>query len=405
MKEPNSNSAEMSEMKQQSEKYAFLYQLRNIVGNSLDQSEIFHSFLSLIVPYIDGESGLIIWHAHNSTQMYYGLNQDGEKFCGESSEAESFPSWVLVMKALADKVLSQHEHPLCVIEPDLLCVSFVKKEKEFGYLCVRCRDKQTLSCLDSHGDFKLFLQSVLSEIILLIEQKNALKQALLDEKEQFFEAIVSKVFHDIRNPLSGISGFVQLIKSKSDDKSVNSYCDTIMNSLSRIEEINSDYSLVTKKNVPDLSLSKIKLVDIVDDVVDKYAEIYKYENIAVKKQYSCDEMWVNVDKKKMVKVLYNIFDNARDAIDPGGEISVSLYKEAESGCIKISDNGKGIPLFIQECIFKPFTTYGKKARLGLGMSVAKLIVTEHKGTLSVESSRGKGTSFTIVLPVLSGGGD
>ncbi len=107
---------------------------------------------------------------------------------------------------------------------------------------------------------------------------------------------------------------------------------------------------------------------------------------------------MSVDKDRLHRVLGNIINNAQDAIQEQGMISVLI--EEKNGDIRfvIEDTGKGIPEEIRSDLFEPFVTFGKKKGTGLGLAIVKKIVELHKGMISFSSEIGKGTEFVITVP-------
>ena len=106
-----------------------------------------------------------------------------------------------------------------------------------------------------------------------------------------------------------------------------------------------------------------------------------------------------MDQDKMVRVFYNIAVNARDAMPQGGTLTVTTEKQ--NGFVKIDfkDSGSGMPEEVKRRIFEPFMTFGKKHGTGLGMSIVKKVIDDHKGRIEIESEMGKGTTIHIHLPV------
>jgi CheY-like chemotaxis protein/anti-sigma regulatory factor (Ser/Thr protein kinase) len=102
---------------------------------------------------------------------------------------------------------------------------------------------------------------------------------------------------------------------------------------------------------------------------------------------------------EMREVLTNLINNALDAMPDGGTISIQTYVDKNQVCMLVGDSGSGMPRHIMERIFDPFFTTKGPQSTGLGMSVSYGIVTRHQGTISVDSDEGKGTTFTIRLPI------
>jgi len=111
---------------------------------------------------------------------------------------------------------------------------------------------------------------------------------------------------------------------------------------------------------------------------------------------------VKLDQDKMVRVFYNLASNARDAMPNGGSLSVST--EDIGGMVKIefTDTGTGMPEEVKRRIFEPFVTYGKKHGTGLGMSIVKKVIDDHKGKIEIDSELGKGTTIRMMFPTAVG---
>lgn len=107
-----------------------------------------------------------------------------------------------------------------------------------------------------------------------------------------------------------------------------------------------------------------------------------------------------LDPHQMERVLINLLDNARDATPAGGYVRLRVWKEGSQLVFQVADNGKGIPLEVQAHIFEPFFTHEKTRGVGLGLAIARTIVIQHGGTITVDSFPGEGTTFTVGLPLL-----
>ena len=106
------------------------------------------------------------------------------------------------------------------------------------------------------------------------------------------------------------------------------------------------------------------------------------------------------DVRKLERVFHNLLLNACEAVSPiAGQIDVDLFENRNESEIRVSDNGRGIPAYLQQRIFEPFFTQGKANGTGLGLTVAQKIVEDHGGDLRLESSSPKGTTFVVRLPL------
>jgi len=126
----------------------------------------------------------------------------------------------------------------------------------------------------------------------------------------------------------------------------------------------------------------------------------KVHGISLEKQYSKDIPLVKVVPDQLKQVALNLFNNVIDACDKGGEITITTEMSGENIVIYFHDNGNGIRPEDIDHIFEPFfTTKPAVKGTGLGLSVSYGIIKSHGGNIDVESEVGKGTTFTLTLPV------
>jgi len=112
---------------------------------------------------------------------------------------------------------------------------------------------------------------------------------------------------------------------------------------------------------------------------------------------------VLIDPEQIQKVVTNLVMNARDAVNNSGEIRVGTGQRNGWAVLSVADNGCGMsPEFISRSLFKPFQTTKKKG-LGIGMFHIRMIVNAHRGRIEVESEKGKGTTFRVLLPLRTSG--
>lgn len=123
-------------------------------------------------------------------------------------------------------------------------------------------------------------------------------------------------------------------------------------------------------------------------------------NIDIETEYDMNIPEISSDRSQLQQVFLNIINNAIDAIDKQGIINIKTYKESNHIVVKIMDTGKGIPENIVSQIFNPFfTTKTEGKGTGLGLSITYKIIEKIGGTISAESRKNKGTTFTITLPI------
>lgn len=226
-------------------------------------------------------------------------------------------------------------------------------------------------------------------------------QKELREKENLalIGEVVSSIAHSLSNPLNIISGNADyLLLNKKSDQPEYDELRTIVEEATRITKslrglLNFSRPITVEKTKTDLNA-------LVDEIVGKSKYTIGNKDITIKKQLDKELPKVNVDKAQIDEVITNLITNAIQAFSAKGEITVKTRTNSSSVYIDVIDDGPGIPKENTEKIFRPFYSskgYGKGT--GLGLSIVKRIIEEHHGTVKVRSQTGKGTTFTISLPV------
>ncbi len=223
------------------------------------------------------------------------------------------------------------------------------------------------------------------------------------EKMSTIGELSRKVAHEIGNPLSSIlhsaSELNDSVLLAGDEKIL---MDIILKETKRLDEIIKNFLKFSRPRQPEYKT--VNLASIVNELylVFQNDQTFKEKNIVLEKTIEQDLPEITADPNMIKEVLWNIFLNARDAIETNGNISLSLFsllhENASSIQMIIKDNGKGIPKENINIIFEPYFT-SKFTGSGLGLATVKKNISEHDGSISVKSTIGKGTEFNIILPV------
>lgn len=245
-------------------------------------------------------------------------------------------------------------------------------------------------------------------------QKDILEQSVLASKEEArqldrmkneFIAITS---HELRTPLGLILGhstfLKELLGSNYEDQ-----IDSIIRNASRLKEIIE--SLTSVDNYQSggalVRSRKVSIARIIEDVCVSFDEMAKKKKITLKKALPPGrEMWVDVDAGKVAIALSNIMKNAITFTNEGGEIVIRGEQQPDYVKVSVKDNGIGIPAADLPHVFERFYQVEdhltrKHGGMGLGLSVAKVMVEMHGGRIWVDSEEGKGSIFSFILPVRS----
>jgi PAS domain S-box-containing protein len=207
--------------------------------------------------------------------------------------------------------------------------------------------------------------------------------------------LAAMVGHDLRNPLSGIAGATYFLKKKYDqmeDETAQKMFEIIERDIEYSNKIVND--LLDYSRTMDLELSATNPKRLVEEALES---IVMPENIRVV-NLTLDEPDINIDIQMMKRVIINLVNNAIDAMTGGGEITIKSNVTEDDYELHITDTGVGIQDDILEKIWNPlFTTKAKG--MGFGLSICKRVLEYQRGSITVKSKVGEGTTFIIKLPL------
>jgi len=232
-------------------------------------------------------------------------------------------------------------------------------------------------------------------------KKELLNNYIVSEKLNMMSEIVSGVAHEIRNPLTSIVGFIELLKvRKNDPDFIEKFVSIASLETGRIINLLNSFMKFTKPI--NYEMTEVDLSKVISSTLDiLHYQIVK-KNITVINNVLSPVLVVgNYDL--LLQVFTNLILNSIQAINHNdGRIEIeyiSLYKGKNFEGVCIKDNGVGISHSIRNKIFDPFFTT-KSEGTGLGLSICQKIISDHKGFISFESKEGKGTVFSVFLPSL-----
>lgn len=209
--------------------------------------------------------------------------------------------------------------------------------------------------------------------------------------------LASGVAHEIKNPVVGIAGGLDLVRRRiGDDEKLTPIIDEMSHQLSRIELAVKDLLAFARPAAPTLAAADGNLIveraiRLVEPAAEKRGVTISYEPDS-----TLPELWV--DAELVGQALVNLMVNAVQATPAGGRVTVSTRREGEEVRFRVRDTGKGIDPAALEEIFKPFFTT-RHSGTGLGLSISREIVERHGGRIEAESRVGEGATFTLSVPV------
>lgn len=220
------------------------------------------------------------------------------------------------------------------------------------------------------------------------------------EKLSAIGRLSASIAHEINNPIYGIQSVIEGLKlNKYLDKEDIAMADLALSECSRVKNLISD---LQSFNRPSPGVKKVTdLHELLNTILLICRKSFKEHKISIKKEYCADILLIPMIPDQMKQVFLNILNNAQDSFsDLGGTITISTELEKPNIIIKIKDTGSGISAENINHIFDPFfTTKPEVKGTGLGLSVSYGIVKNHDGKITVDSTIGSGTTFSIILPI------
>ena len=243
------------------------------------------------------------------------------------------------------------------------------------------------------------VENLLNSTRLNEEKDKLAKQKALLEKYATVGKLAAGVVHEVNNPLDGILRFTNILLSQTEEHSVTKeYLLEIKKGLNRIGGITKsllEFSHLINSDQPKFR-KYVNLSELIDEALDSL-KVKINGNIQVVKNYELASM--RVLDMGLSHVLINIIKNALDAMPEGGKLEISSQENTSAIYLSFKDTGIGITQEDKERIFEPFfSTKTVDKGTGLGLAISKEIVNKYEGSIEVQSARGSGSTFTILIP-------
>lgn len=243
------------------------------------------------------------------------------------------------------------------------------------------------------------------EIYFKNQYKLETAYAELTKNKEERDRILNVVAHDLRSPLSGISGISKMMladeKVVEDNKEMFRLIEQSAESTLRLI---TDLMHTNINSAEQYQFQEIELNKLVQQILQILVFTAKEKNIIIEANIAKQKIVLKADKDKIDRVISNLVTNAIKFSKPNSIVHVSLHANHDFAEIIVKDNGIGIPEYLQGKIFDLFTTAKRKGTAGeksygLGLAICKKIVEVHEGYIHVESKEGLGSSFIVKLPL------
>ncbi|MBT9286367.1 MULTISPECIES: PAS domain-containing protein [Bacillus] len=226
------------------------------------------------------------------------------------------------------------------------------------------------------------------------ERKQTEELMLKSEKLSIAGQLAAGIAHEIRNPLTAIKGFLQLMKPTMGEN--EHYFEIVFSELSRIELILSELLMLAKPQQNAVK-ERVNLKKIISEVTALLETQANLKGIFIKTDYEHDSMYINGDQNQLKQVFINLIKNAVESMPDGGTVHILMTEDEYSVNVTVKDEGDGIPENVLKRIGEPFLTTKEKGT-GLGLMVTFNLIKNHQGAIQVDSKPDRGTAFLITFP-------
>ncbi|MDT8298154.1 MAG: HAMP domain-containing sensor histidine kinase, partial [Spirochaetaceae bacterium] len=231
------------------------------------------------------------------------------------------------------------------------------------------------------------------------ELRDAHRQLVRQERLSSLGKFSSMILHDLRNPLSVIKGYADMLELKLENVSedLHKYASQIRRETTRLSNLTGEWL--------DFSRGEIRLGYSAVTMDSLFAQLKENAGPRLSSK-GLDVRWDNrfegavlLDSERITRVMLNLLDNSRKACSRKGVVTVSAQKEGDRLVLTVEDDGVGMDEETITHIFEPFYSTSDGGGTGLGMHIVKTVVDAHDGVVDVVSSTGQGTKITISLPL------
>jgi len=259
-----------------------------------------------------------------------------------------------------------------------------------------------LALTDSLGEKNRELQQLNGTLEEKVVERT--QQLLHSERLSVLGRLAAGIVHEVMTPLTISVGWVETVaKAENITEDQRQSLSTATEQIFRAASIMESMRDFSRKKHPIKTSTDIN--KLIEHTLDLLIHPLRQKNIGVTRALDAQGL-VEVDAEQISQVLLNLINNAIDALEPGGRITLSTRRidsslTERSVEVEVKDNGAGIAPDLLEQIFEPFFSTKGSNGTGLGLSICKGIIDNHEGQIRVDSRLGRGTTFTLALPVTS----
>ena len=410
--------AEISRLRISVSELKVLNEIAVTSGKATDIDQILNLILQKSITALEAEQGSILLTTKNKNEpLRTFLRQDDSSILKHDYHIGiNITGWVLLNKMpliiedlSADKRFKPTEEEKKVIR-SVLCVPIWFEGEIIGVMMLinKKNDKYF-----SKNDLTLF--SIISvqagQLIKNLElQKETFREKRETEKLHELDKIKTNFFtnvsHEFRTPLTLILGPAKQILENSNDNKIKKEAEIIYKSAKKLNRLVNQLLDLSRIEAGQMRLRVVlqNLTLFIKEIVNSFQPFAESKTISILLNPPAEEIFIYIDKDKMEKIISNLLSNALKFTPEGGKIELNIVKNEDCANVVINDSGIGIPKEKISKIFDRFYQADASQKreyegFGIGLALSKELIELHKGKIMVKSTEGKGTTFTIILPL------
>jgi signal transduction histidine kinase len=380
-----------------------LYEIEAEMNAAHDIDELLDKLLKRAMEVVGAEAGSIVLRERGTDDLYFRSASGAESVHVKRlmvPMGHGIVGWVAAQRS-ALIVNDPRKDPRFSTEiaervghapRNLLAVPLVGAEGEvLGAL--ELLDKIEAGGFDDN-DLKL-LSLIAGQASKAIQLARAKEERLNQSRLASIGQIVSGVLHDLKTPMTIVSGYAQLMAQMDDANQRSQYVEQILKQFDQMAAMTREV-LAFARGESNVLIRKVFVHRFIEEMASQLRHEFAGKDIRLEVDAAYKgAAWF--DEQKIMRVVHNLARNAGQAMPEGGAFRMATRVEDGKLVLEFADTGTGIPAEMEGRLFELFATSGKKDGTGLGLAIVKKIVDEHHGTITYASTPGKGTAFRISL--------
>jgi signal transduction histidine kinase len=231
-------------------------------------------------------------------------------------------------------------------------------------------------------------------------ENSSSREEIGEERLPFMKNVAMKLAHEIRNPLMAVRGYLQYLLEETDSEKADIFLNILLPELDRMDRFIEDFLLFSTSCIPQ------KQYILTNSFIQRFQHLISTEVVSQQIDIMLDlspdlnKYLIEIDPKQMLHVMFALFANSVEAKERNTML-ITIQTRFYNGkaYIRFKDNGRGMNAAVLSCVFDPFFST-KKVGMGIGLPIARKIVTMHGGSMNIHSIQGRGTAVTLVLPCI-----